>query len=377
MTTSLMEGIAAADDLQHLELKAESVSEPKTYMLECLDVSKSFGEVAALSRFSLKLAQGQILALLGPSGCGKTTALRLISGFTNPDNGVITIASRPVYDRGTYVPPEKRSVGMVFQEGALFPHLTVEQNIAFGLSRDDQRSDRVAEVVRMTGLEGLTQRMPYELSGGQQQRVALARALAPRPELLLLDEPFSNLDPALREQVRRDVMSILRANHITAIFVTHDQEEAMYVGDSIAVMNGGKIEQQGTPEEIFHRPATRFVAEFIGMVDFVPACLEEGMIKTPIGTTEWAGGALGNGALEVMVRPDCLECIPSEDGNGAIMEREFRGASYLYRIALDSGAAVRCLLPHIDEYEVGARVTVRVRCGHSLRPFLDGVAVGI
>ncbi len=377
MTTSFMEGIAAADALQPQELKAESVSEPKTYMLECLDVNKSFGEVAALSRFSLKLAHGQILALLGPSGCGKTTALRLISGFANPDDGVITIASRPVFDRGTYVPPEKRNVGMVFQEGALFPHLTVEQNIAFGLSKDDQRSDRVSEVVKMTGLEGLTQRMPYELSGGQQQRVALARALAPRPEILLLDEPFSNLDPALREQVRRDVMSILRANHITAIFVTHDQEEAMYVGDSIAVMNGGKIEQQGTPEEIFHRPATRFVAEFIGMVDFVPACLEEGMIKTPIGNTEWAGGALGNGALEVMVRPDCLECIPSEDGNGAIMEREFRGASYLYRIALDSGATVRCLLPHIDEYEVGARVTVRVRCGHSLRPFLDGAAVGI
>ena len=294
-------------------------------MLECQDVSKSFGDVVALSNFSLKLGQGQILALLGPSGCGKTTALRLISGFANPDDGSITIAARPVYDQKTYVPPEKRSVGMVFQEGALFPHLTVEQNIAFGLSRDDQRSDRVAEVVKMTGLEGLTQRMPYELSGGQQQRVALARALAPRPELLLLDEPFSNLDPALREQVRRDVMNILRSNRITAIFVTHDQEEAMYVGDSIAVMNGGKIEQQGTPEEIFHHPSTRFVAEFIGMVDFVTGRWEDGVIKTPIGTTEWEGDALADGALEVMIRPDCLECIPSEKGNGAILEREFRG----------------------------------------------------
>ena len=345
MTTSLMEGVAAADALQHQKLTAEFASAPNTCMLECLDVSKSFGDVVALSNFSLKLAQGQILALLGPSGCGKTTALRLISGFANPDDGSITVAARPVYGQGTYVPPEKRSVGMVFQEGALFPHLTVEQNIAFGLARDDQRSDRVAEVVKMTGLEGLTQRMPYELSGGQQQRVALARALAPRPELLLLDEPFSNLDPTLREQVRRDVMNILRTNHITAIFVTHDQEEAMYVGDSIAVMNGGKIEQQGTPEEIFHRPSTRFVAEFIGMVDFVPGRWEDGIIKTPIGTTEWEDGALADGALEVMLRPDCLECIPSEEGNGVILEREFRGAFYLYTIALDGSGSVRCLLP--------------------------------
>ena len=377
MTTSLMEGVAAADALQHQKVTSEFASAPNTCMLECLDVSKNFGDVVALSNFSLKLAQGQILALLGPSGCGKTTALRLISGFANPDDGSITVAARPVYGQGTYVPPEKRSVGMVFQEGALFPHLTVEQNIAFGLARDDQRSDRVAEVVRMTGLEGLTQRMPYELSGGQQQRVALARALAPRPELLLLDEPFSNLDPTLREQVRRDVMNILRTNHITAIFVTHDQEEAMYVGDSIAVMNGGKIEQQGTPEEIFHRPSTRFVAEFIGMVDFVPGRWEDGIIKTPIGTTEWEDGALADVALEVMLRPDCLECIPSEEGNGVILEREFRGAFYLYTIALDGSGSVRCLLPHIYEHEVGSRVAVRVRSGHSLRPFLDGVAVDV
>ncbi|MDE2938784.1 MAG: ABC transporter ATP-binding protein [Chloroflexota bacterium] len=377
MTTSLLQGFASADALQSQELASELSSDPKTSMLECQDVSKSFGDVVALSNFSLKLGQGQILALLGPSGCGKTTALRLISGFANPDDGSITIAARPVYDQETYVPPEKRSVGMVFQEGALFPHLTVEQNIAFGLSRDDQRSDRVAEVVKMTGLEGLTQRMPYELSGGQQQRVALARALAPRPELLLLDEPFSNLDPALREQVRRDVMNILRSNRITAIFVTHDQEEAMYVGDSIAVMNGGRIEQQGTPEEIFHHPSTRFVAEFIGMVDFVTGRWEDGVIKTPIGTTEWENDALADGALEVMIRPDCLECIPSEKGNGAILEREFRGASYLYMIALDGSGTVRCLLPHIDEHEVGSRVTVRVRSGHSLRPFLNGVAVGV
>ena len=367
---------AVANGFQADNLPPALVSERDKLMLECQGVSKSFGDVVALSGFSISLQQGQILALLGPSGCGKTTALRLISGFANPDGGSIAIAARPVYDRGTNVPPEKRRVGMVFQEGALFPHLSVERNIAFGLSRDDRSSDRVAEVVRMTGLEGLTHRMPYELSGGQQQRVALARAVAPRPELLLLDEPFSNLDPALREQVRRDVMNIIRANGITAIFVTHDQEEAMYVGDTIAVMNRGSIEQQGTPEEIFHRPRTRFVAEFIGMVDFVPGCCEDGNFNTPIGSTAWENGASEDGQLEAMIRPDCIECIPSEEGNGIIVEREFRGAFYLYRIALDGGATVRCLVSHICEHEVGARVTAQVRYGHLLRPFRDGVALG-
>ena len=376
MTARLMEGTTAADAAQARYMASELASEGKACMLECLEVSKSFGDVVALSDFSVRLPQGQILALLGPSGCGKTTALRLISGFDSPDHGSITIASRPVYDRETNVPPEKRRVGMVFQEGALFPHLTVEQNIAFGLSRGDQRPDRVAEVVQMTGLEGLTHRMPYELSGGQQQRVALARALAPRPELLLLDEPFSNLDPALREQVRRDVMRILRANGMTAIFVTHDQEEAMYVGDAIAVMNGGRIEQQGTPEEVFHRPGTRFVAEFIGMVDFVPGRPNEGRIETPIGSVEWLDTAPPDGVLEAMVRPDCVECIPSGEGNGTILEREFRGAFYLYLVALDGGGTVRCLLPHVEEYEIGARVAVQVRSGHSLRPFVDGEALG-
>ena len=376
MAIGFMQGAATADQRQTCSGVSESATGTEEYMLECKQISKSFGDVVALSGFSVRLPQGRILALLGPSGCGKTTALRLVSGFANPDNGSINIASRIVFDRETNVPPEKRRVGMVFQEGALFPHLTVEQNIAFGLSRNDQRSDRVAEVVRMTGLEGLTHRMPYELSGGQQQRVALARALAPRPQILLLDEPFSNLDPALREQVRREVMTILRANSITAIFVTHDQEEAMYVGDTIAVMNGGRIEQQGTPEEIFHRPRTKFVAEFIGMVDFVPGRQQEGRIETPIGATEWHGEAQLEGVLEAMTRPDCIECIPSEEGNGTIVEREFRGAFYLYWIALDCGATVRSLLSHIAEHKVGARVTARVRSGHSLRPFLDGAALG-
>ena len=216
-------------------------------MLDCVNLAKRFNGVVALDGFSVQVPRGRILALLGPSGCGKTTALRLMAGFCNPDAGSIRVASETVYGQGVSTPPEKRRIGMVFQEGALFPHLTVERNIAYGLPRGEDRSRRIAELVQLTGLEGLTQRMPYELSGGQQQRVALARALAPRPELLLLDEPFSNLDPGLREQVRRDVVAILRSSDITAVFVTHDQEEAMYVGDTIAVMNRGRIEQQGDP----------------------------------------------------------------------------------------------------------------------------------
>ena len=374
-----MPGLAAESAMAEsaeadLALTPEPAPEPDL-MLECSGLAKLFDDVVALSDFNLRIPQGQFVALLGPSGCGKTTALRLIAGFSHPNAGVIRIGGRPVYAEGRSVPPEKRRVGMVFQEGALFPHLTVEQNIAYGLSKEDDRERRIREVVTLTGLDGLRERMPYELSGGQQQRVALARALAPRPELLLLDEPFSNLDPALREQVRRDVMDILRRSGITAVFVTHDQEEAMYVGDSIAVMNRGRVEQQGTPYDIFHNPRSKFVAEFIGMVDFLPARWEDGRIATAIGATDRPEPPEGSGVLEAMVRPDCVEFYPSEEGNGVIEEREFRGAFYLYRVALNSGGAVRCLISHTADYAPGARVMVKVRGGHAFRPFLDGIAL--
>ncbi len=343
--------------------------------LHCQSLSKSFDGVAAVTDFNLTIRRGQVTALVGPSGCGKTTALRMIAGFETPDQGSIAISGHPVAGPNVNVPPEKRRVGMVFQEGALFPHASVAQNVGYGLGKDENRRRRVDDMLALVGLGHLRDRMPHELSGGQQQRVALARALAPQPEVLLLDEPFSNLDPGLREQVRGEVMSIVREHRVTAVFVTHDQDEALLLGDVVAVMHNGRIEQADAPETVFHQPATRFVAEFLGTADFLPAEAAGGSIESEIGAVPNPSGADGSARLELMVRPDCIECIPCEDGTGTIVHREFRGAFHMYRVALESGATVRCLLSHTQDYPVGARVEVRLRNGHSFLPFADGVAL--
>ena len=354
--------------------------------LKCIGLAKQFNGVSAVAGLELTVPQGQIMALLGPSGCGKTTALRLIAGFEEPDKGVISIGGQTVNVSGDSVPPERRRVGMVFQEGALFPHLSVEQNIAYGLPKGKNREDRICEVLELIGLSAQRNRMPHELSGGQQQRVALGRALAPQPEVLLLDEPFSNLDPKLREQVRRDVLNILKNSQTTAIFVTHDQEEALFLGDVVAVMNEGRVEQTGSPESIFHHPVTKFVAQFIGMVDFLPANHDNGALHTEIGSIDWPemeSSALvdlntgGGSQIEMMVRPDCLDCQPSENGSGVVVEREFRGAFYLYRVELPSGSTVRCLLSHTFEFPLGTNVAVTLRDGHHLRPFVGNQLVAV
>src|SRR5688500_845036 len=245
-------------------------------------VTKRFGAVTAVDAADLCVERGEFVALLGPSRCGKTTLLRLVAGFEAPDAGEVKLGDRVVADASTWVPPERRRVGMVFQDYALFPHLTVAENVGFGLPRRERRA-RVPALLARVDLCVLRERSPHELSGGQQQRVALARALAPGPELVLLDEPWSNIDPHLRSSMRDELARILRAIHVTVVLVTHDREEAVSLADRIALMRNGTVVQEGTAEEVYLAPATRWAAEFVGAGNFLPGRLENGIVETPVG----------------------------------------------------------------------------------------------
>ena len=317
------------------------------------DLTRSFGDAVALDHFSLDVWEGGVVTLLGPSGCGKTTALRVIAGFEDA-GGSVEIHGRPVLGPGVFVPPETRRVGMVFQDYALFPHMTVARNVAYGLPRGD-RGPRVGEVLELVGLVGLEDRMPNELSGGQQQRVALARALAPEPEVILLDEPFSNLDASLRDRVRRELRAILTEARTTAVFVTHDQEEALATSDIVAVMRDGRVLQADTPGHLYSNPADPWVAGFLGDADVFDSEVRDGRVETPVGSFETDL----HGSVSVIVRPENVQISLGETPNAVVAGSEFFGHDQLVTLALPGGTRVRARIGPRPAYRAGQEARVR------------------
>jgi iron(III) transport system ATP-binding protein len=300
--------------------------------LRCIGLRKRFGATVALDGFDLEVCRGEVLVLFGPSGCGKTTALRVVAGIERPDAGEVWIGGRRVTD-GEWVPPERRHVGMVFQDWALFPHLDVWHNVAFGLR--DKRDERVREILTLVQMEGFERHMPHELSGGQQQRVALARALAPSPEVILLDEPFSNLDASLRSELRTEVRSVLAASGATAVFVTHDREEALSLADRIAVMVDGRVVQVGTPYEVYAAPATASVASLIGEANLLPARVRDGLAETPLGPVPATGAP--DGDADMLVRPEDISLDVEPGAPATVTAVEFYGHDQLVRVRLADG----------------------------------------
>ena len=300
----------------------------------CRGLSKAFGGPPVLENFDLTAPEGMVLGLLGPSGSGKTTALRLIAGFERPDAGSIAIAGETVVDENTFVPPERRRVGMVFQDFALFPHMTVGANVAFGLPKGGS-GRRVAEVLEMVGLARMEKRLPHELSGGEQQRVALARALAPAPAVILLDEPFSNLDAPQREKIRREVRSILVEARATAVFVTHDQAEALAISDVLAVMRDGRIIQSSAPDELYRHPADHWVAQFLGEGAFVEGSVRAGFVDTPLGRFPTTNGDAER--VEVLVRPEHVRITADSGGPALVVDHEYYGHDQLVTLHVADG----------------------------------------
>ena len=328
--------------------------------IEVERVRKRFNGPDVLRVVSLHVEAGSVVALLGPSGCGKTTLLRTIAGLEVPDDGTVTVGDRVLTSPNVLVAPEHRHIGMVFQDWALFPHMSVAANVAFGLDRRARRSGRVEETLEMVGLSGLATRAPGTLSGGQQQRVALARALAPRPSVLLLDEPFSNLDTSLRVEVRTEVHRLLADLAVTTVFVTHDQEEAFVLGDEVAVMRDGAIEQQGPPTVVYGRPANRWVAGFVGDANVVTGHVSGAAASTPLGTVPLVdpvpvvGGGRGT-AIEVLVRPEAIELFPG--GTATVTLVEFYGHDTVYEVRLEAGETVRARVGSAPRFSSGDPVT--------------------
>lgn len=320
-------------------------------------VGVSFDSVPALTSFDLTVPRGSLVALLGPSGCGKTTALRAIAGFQDIESGSIEIRGRLVTGGDTFIPPEQRKVGMVFQEFALFPHISVAENVGYGV-RGADRVRRVEDTLRLVGLDGFGDRFPHELSGGEQQRVALARAMAPEPDVILLDEPFSNLDAPKREQMRRELRKIIHRAGMTAVFVTHDQAEALAIADVVAVMRSGTVVQAGTPDEVYGNPVSPWVGSFLGDALILDGVAEQGVIETPVGPirAELADGT----PAQIMVRPEWVLPTPADDGRGRVTDREFYGHDQRVEIRLGSGQTVEALVAGRIPIRIGDTVDVEI-----------------
>ena len=342
---------------------------PASSVLELRHVSCAYETGRpAVQEISFAAREGEILCLLGPSGCGKTTILRAIAGFEPVRSGQLFLSGQLVSSPDVMIPTENRHVGMVFQEYALFPHLRVQDNIAFGLHHlaRSERTPRVQEMLRLTGLEGFERRYPHELSGGQQQRVALARALVQNPVVLLLDEPFSNLDPDMAGRMRQELHDLLRRTKTTTVLVTHDHDEAFAMADRIAVLNQGRLEQLDTPEMMYHMPATPFVADFVGQADFIPGTVSQGMVHTELGefpdTIECADGT----NVVVMIRPDDIHLVPTEGASARVLSRQFHGSENLYAVSLPSGQIVHSSQGSTSVYQVGSAVELRVMATHTV-----------
>jgi iron(III) transport system ATP-binding protein len=336
--------------------------------LELENVARYFGARRAVDGLSLRLAKGSIGCLLGPSGCGKTTALRAIAGFEPVDAGVIRAHGRVLAQPGLSASPEERRIGMVFQDYALFPHLTVRDNVAFGLHRLSKQAQqaRALEMLAIVGLADYATHYPHQLSGGQQQRVALARALAPEPELVLLDEPFSSLDVELRERLSAEVRVVLKSLNATALLVTHDQQEAFAVADLVGVMREGRLEQWDTPYELYHRPATRFVADFIGQGVFVPGeVIGPGEVRTEIGILRANGAQWRRGQqVDLLLRPDDVIHDDASELRAEVCQRSFRGAEFLYTLKMPGGTQLLSLVPSHHNHRIGEHIGVRIEPDH-------------
>ena len=338
-------------------------------MLEIKAVSVAYGNNVVVQNASLQLAKGDIGCFLGPSGCGKTTLLRAIAGFEPLKQGEIFLDGDKVSDQHAHLVPEKRNIGMVFQDFALFPHLNIADNIAFGMQGQNQgrKNKRIKKLLQMVSLEHYGDRYPHELSGGQQQRVALIRALAPKPDLLLLDEPFSSMDIELREELATEVRDILKHEQITALFVTHDQNEAFIVADSIGVMREGKLLQWANGYDLYHEPANPFVAKFIGRGVFIDGeVVDQKRIKTTLATVS---GKVPNKCrpgckVDVFIRPDDIIIDPNAFLKAMVVKRDFRGSEFVYTLKLSDGAKLLALENSHSRHEEGDEVGIAPQFGH-------------